>query len=80
MLEAVEPHVQLVTERQHIDYRFSGLEDNDSDNDDSSDNDDDEDDRDYNVKDDGELSFDYGKNDKGQNVIATPRSSMEVRI
>ncbi|KAG5520564.1 hypothetical protein RHGRI_033218 [Rhododendron griersonianum] len=78
MLEAVEPHVQLVTERQHIDYQFSGLEDNDSDNDDSSDEDDDEDDRDYNVKDDGELSFDYGKNDKGQNVIATPRSSMEV--
>ncbi|KAI8526789.1 hypothetical protein RHMOL_Rhmol12G0023800 [Rhododendron molle] len=77
MLEAVEPHVQLVTERQHIDYQFSGLEDNDSDNDDSSDDDDDEDDRDYNVKDDGELSFDYGKNDKGQNVIATPRSSME---
>ncbi|KAF7123168.1 hypothetical protein RHSIM_Rhsim12G0020900 [Rhododendron simsii] len=78
MLEAVEPHVQLVTERQHIDYQFSGLEDNDSDNDDGSDEDDDEDDHDYYVKDDGELSFDYGKNDKGQNVIATPRSSMEV--
>lgn len=80
MLEAVEPHVQFVTEQQRIDYQFSGLEDNDSDSYDSDDEDDDNDDHDYKVQDDGELSFDYGKNDQGENVIATPRSSMEVRI
>lgn len=28
-LEAVEPHVRLVTEQQHIEYEFSGLEDDD---------------------------------------------------
>ncbi|KAH7834304.1 hypothetical protein Vadar_014716 [Vaccinium darrowii] len=78
MLEAVEPHVQFVTEQQRIDYQFSGLEDNDSDSYDSDDEDDDNDDHDYKVQDDGELSFDYGKNDQGENVIATPRSSMEV--
>ncbi|KHG10542.1 hypothetical protein F383_16390 [Gossypium arboreum] len=31
-LEEIEPHVQKVTEQQHIDYRFSGLEDDDRDN------------------------------------------------
>ncbi|GFZ21082.1 hydroxyproline-rich glycoprotein family protein [Actinidia rufa] len=65
-LEAVEPHVKLVTEQQHIDYKFSGLEDDDDDSGDSQDED--NDDSDYNVQDDGELSFDYGQNDGGQHV------------
>ncbi|XP_057486272.1 uncharacterized protein At2g33490-like [Actinidia eriantha] len=65
-LEAVEPHIKLVTEQQHIDYKFSGLEDDDDDNGDSEDED--NDDSDYNVQDDGELSFDYGQNDRGQHV------------
>ena len=29
-LEVVEPHVKVVSEQQHIDYQFSGLEDNDT--------------------------------------------------
>ncbi|KAE8716475.1 somatic embryoproteinsis receptor kinase 1-like [Hibiscus syriacus] len=76
-LEEVEPHVQKITEQQHIDYRFSGLEDD-------GDNDDDtefyEDDDDYNSdEDDGEaLSFDYGQNDQDQNMIPASRHSMEL--
>ena len=30
-LETVEPHVKSVTEQQHIDYHFSGLEEEDGD-------------------------------------------------
>lgn len=29
-LESVEPHVEVVTEQQQIDYQFSGLEDDDA--------------------------------------------------
>ncbi|PSR84731.1 BAR domain protein [Actinidia chinensis var. chinensis] len=65
-LEAVEPHVKLVTEQQHIDYKFSGLEDDDDGSGDSEDEG--NDDSDYNVQYDGELSFDYGQNDGGQHV------------
>lgn len=71
-LEAVEPHVKLVTEQQHIDYQFSGLED-----DDAEEGDDDDDDG-YDVNDDGELSFDYGHDDHGQEVVSTSRDSMEL--
>ncbi|XP_057508798.1 uncharacterized protein At2g33490-like isoform X1 [Actinidia eriantha] len=73
-LEAIEPHVKLVTEQKHIDYKFSGLEDGDDDSGDSEEEEDD--DSDYNVQDDGELSFDYGQNDGGQNVVST--STMEL--
>jgi hypothetical protein len=52
-LEAVEPHVRLAVEQQHIDHQFSALEEEDylieDDNDD-----------DYNDSHDGELSSDYG--------------------
>lgn len=68
-LEAVDPHVQLVTERQHIDYQFSGLEDDDGEEGDDDDG--------YDANDDGELSFDYGQNDRGQDV-STSRNSMEL--
>ncbi|KAF5449274.1 hypothetical protein F2P56_029738 [Juglans regia] len=74
-LESVEPHVKLVTEHQHIDYQFSGLNDGDEagDDDDNDSNYDDDDDDD----DDGELSFDYGQNDPELDV-STPRKSMEL--
>ncbi|KAJ4960211.1 hypothetical protein NE237_020121 [Protea cynaroides] len=69
-LEAVEQHVKLVTEQQHIDYQFSGLEDDDGE--------DGEDDDGYDATDDGELSFDYGQMDHGQEVVSTSRNSMEL--
>ncbi|KAL6294188.1 hypothetical protein ACE6H2_002330 [Prunus campanulata] len=72
-VESVEPHVKLVTEQQHIDYEFNGLNDEgDGDN-----NDDDNDDDDSDVNDDGELSFDYGQLDHDQDV-STSRNSMEL--
>lgn len=75
-VEAVEPHVKLVTEQQHIDYKFNGLDDEgDGDNDDD---DNDDDDCSF-VNDDGELSFDYGHNDREPDV-STARSSMEVLL
>ncbi|XP_062110736.1 uncharacterized protein At2g33490 [Humulus lupulus] len=78
-LEAVEPYVKLVTEQQHIDYHFVGLEDDDLDDYDdyNDDRDDDDDDGSYDSNDDGELSFDYGQNDQEQDV-STSRNSMEV--
>lgn len=71
-LEAVEPHVKLVTEKQHIDYQFSGLEDDDGE--------DGDDDGGHDANDDGELSFDYGQNDHVRDVVSTSRNSMEVRF
>ncbi|KAK3158039.1 hypothetical protein QOZ80_2AG0132070 [Eleusine coracana subsp. coracana] len=63
-LEALEPHVKAIAERQHIDYQFNGLEDDESDNDDySSDQD--------NCSDDEELSFDYEINDRDQDFLAS---------
>lgn len=74
-LEAIEPHVKFVTEQQHIDYQFSGLEDEDGD--DGNENDDDDDEL-SDVFDDGELSFDYGQNDHEQDGFSTARNSMEL--
>ncbi|XP_011020831.1 PREDICTED: uncharacterized protein At2g33490-like [Populus euphratica] len=67
-LEAVEPHVKLVSEQQHIDYHFSGLDDDGRDDDDYDD-----------VNDDGELSFDYGQNDQEQEVSKSI-NSMELDL
>ncbi|XP_075656483.1 uncharacterized protein At2g33490 [Castanea sativa] len=91
-LEAVEPHVKLVTEQQHIDYQFSGLDDgeeydDDDDNDDNDeeedeDDDEDEDDEDYDendMRDNGELSFDYRQDDQ-EHDVSTTQSPMEVDI
>ncbi|XP_038694514.1 uncharacterized protein At2g33490 [Tripterygium wilfordii] len=69
-LEIVEPHVKSVTEQQHIDYHFSGLEDDDGD-----DGDDVEDDDDTH---DGELSFDYSQHDHQQDDVSTSKNSMEL--
>uniref|UniRef100_A0ACD5UYF4 Uncharacterized protein n=1 Tax=Avena sativa TaxID=4498 RepID=A0ACD5UYF4_AVESA len=63
-LEALEPHVKAVAEKQHIDYHFSGLDD-DTDNDDYSSYHD-------NHSDGSELSFDYGVN------FPASRSSMDL--
>ncbi|KAL6634261.1 hypothetical protein ACP70R_026932 [Stipagrostis hirtigluma subsp. patula] len=69
-LEALEPHVKEIAEKQHIDYQFSGLEDDDSDNDDYS--------TDQGIcSDDGELSFDYEINDRDQDFLAS-RVSMDL--
>ncbi|KAJ6945691.1 hypothetical protein NC651_000681 [Populus alba x Populus x berolinensis] len=73
-LEAVEPHVKLVTEQQHIDYHFSGLDDDGRD-------DVDDDDGDYDdANDDGELSFDYGQNDQEQEVSISKKSMEFVQL
>ncbi|XP_062219154.1 uncharacterized protein At2g33490-like isoform X2 [Phragmites australis] len=69
-LETLEPHVKAIAEKQHIDYQFSGLEDDEYENDDySSDQ--------NNCSDDGELSFDYEINDKDQDYLAS-RGSMDL--
>ncbi|XP_013642134.2 uncharacterized protein At2g33490-like isoform X2 [Brassica napus] len=72
-LEEVEPHVQMVTESQHIDYHFSGLEDDDGD-DEIENNDDDG----SEVHTDGELSFEYRENDKDNNADSSPVLSSEL--
>ncbi|KAL5864549.1 hypothetical protein ACOSQ3_002063 [Xanthoceras sorbifolium] len=70
-LEAVDAHVRLVAEQQHIDYQFCGHE-----NDDGEDGeDDDENSSDTNA--DGELSFNYRQNQQGLDVVSTSRNSME---
>lgn len=93
-LEAVEPHVKWVTEQQHIDYQFSGLDDgeeyeyddddddNDDDEEEDEDDDDDEDDEDYDdndVRDNGELSFDYRQDDQ-EHDVSTTQNPMEVTL
>ena len=69
-LEEVEPHVQMVTESQHIDYHFSGLEDDDEIENNEED--------DSEVNDDGELSFEYRMSDKDQNADSSPSVSSQV--
>jgi len=68
-LEALEPYVKAVAEKQHIDYHFSGLDD-DSDIDDYSSYQD-------NHSDGSELSFDYGIND-GDKDLPSSTSPMDV--
>ncbi|BAF14569.1 uncharacterized protein At2g33490 [Oryza sativa Japonica Group] len=68
-LEALEPHVKAVAEKQHIEYPLNGLDD-DTDNDEYSS---------YqgNQSDDSELSFDYEINDRDKDFPAS-RSSMDL--
>ncbi|XP_019427247.1 PREDICTED: uncharacterized protein At2g33490-like [Lupinus angustifolius] len=68
-LETVEPHVQLVTKQQHIDYHFIGLEGEDEDEGDDVDDDDSSDENDN-----GELSFDYGENEHEEDVSTSQNS------
>ncbi|XP_039026080.1 uncharacterized protein At2g33490-like [Hibiscus syriacus] len=66
-LEAIEPHLRQVTEQQHIDYQFCGLEDDEDDGEIA-----------YDPNKEGELSFDYRANEKGVDVTSASRNSMEV--
>ncbi|KAL6960380.1 hypothetical protein U1Q18_038145 [Sarracenia purpurea var. burkii] len=65
-LEAIEPHIRVVTEKQHIDYQASGFDDGD-DGEDS-----------LEMNDDGELSFDYRLNKQGLDAVSASRNSMEL--
>ncbi|XP_057982612.1 uncharacterized protein At2g33490 [Malania oleifera] len=71
-LEAAEPLVRIVTEQQHIEYQFSGLEDDDGEGGEY------DDENDYDTNEDGELSFDYRQNKQGFDVVSTSRNSMEL--
>lgn len=70
-LEAVEPHVRLAAEQQHIDHQFSALEEEDY-------YVEDENDDEYNDSHDGELSFDYGENKETGEAGDASRGYMEV--
>lgn len=79
-LETVEPHLRVVAERQHIDYHFPGLDEEEEEEDGEDNN---YDDGSYSTLDCGELSFDYGQDTEGQDTegqdtISTPRKLMEV--
>lgn len=65
----------MVTESQHIDYHFSGLEDDDGD-DEVENNDDDG----SEVHTDGELSFENRENDKDTQTDSSPVPSSEVIV
>lgn len=84
-LEAIEPHVMLVTQQQHIDYQFSGLEEEEEDDDDDDRNsvfltdDDTEDDSEEDMHQDGELSFEYQRGDP-KNEASSSENSMEVNL
>ncbi|KAG8656012.1 hypothetical protein MANES_04G090300v8 [Manihot esculenta] len=70
-LEAVDQHLKLVADQQHIDYQFCGLED---------------DSKEYGEGDENngdpnggrELSFDYRANKQGHDVVSASRNSMEL--
>ncbi|XP_074573636.1 uncharacterized protein At2g33490-like [Curcuma longa] len=71
-LEALESCVKAVAEEQHIDYQFSGLEDDqleEYDDDEYSHNDD-----------DGELSFDFEHHNQYHDVSFFSRNSMEENL
>ncbi|XP_065865933.1 uncharacterized protein At2g33490-like isoform X2 [Euphorbia lathyris] len=70
-LEAVDQHVKVVTEQQHIDYQFCRLED-------ESREDGDDDDENIDSNDGIELSFDYRVNKQGHDLVSASRNSMEV--
>ncbi|XP_073031038.1 uncharacterized protein At2g33490-like isoform X3 [Primulina eburnea] len=86
-LEAIEPHVRLVAEQQHIDYQFSALKDDskvvndvdvDDDDDDESDSNGDSDmENGSKGRDNGELSFGFVRSGPLQEVSAS-KNSMEV--
>ncbi|KAM1357564.1 hypothetical protein EV1_044314 [Malus domestica] len=75
-LEVVEPHVRLVTEEHHIEYQFSGLEDDGGD--DVGDDVEDNGENSYDSNEDGELSFNYISSKQGIDVTSASRNSMEV--
>lgn len=68
-LEAVDPHVKVLTEKQHIDYQLGGLDDGDDGEDEAENS--------YSSNDVVELSFDYRPR-KPTEPVATSRNSMEL--
>ncbi|KAJ8439106.1 hypothetical protein Cgig2_027032 [Carnegiea gigantea] len=84
-LEVVEPHVKLVAEQQHIDYQFSGLDDESEDDN----NDDDDGEESHRVSsassissmgDDGELSFDYRHSNQQRNPASAIGNATELDL
>ncbi|XP_038726231.1 uncharacterized protein At2g33490-like isoform X1 [Tripterygium wilfordii] len=73
-LEAVDPHVRLVAQEQHIDYPFSGLDDDGGEEGET------DFENSYNTNEDGELSFDFRANKRGLDVVSTLKNSMEVDV
>lgn len=68
-LEAVEPRVKNVAEKQHIDYELSELNEGEKDDDEGNS---------FESNDYGELSFDYRQNEQELDNACTSRNSMEV--
>ncbi|XP_019185396.1 PREDICTED: uncharacterized protein At2g33490-like isoform X2 [Ipomoea nil] len=66
-LEAVDPQVKMVADKQHIDYQVSGLDDAD-----------DNARKRYDANDEGELSFDYRKHKQDLNDACSLRNSTEL--
>ncbi|XAR52039.1 hypothetical protein NMG60_11006885 [Bertholletia excelsa] len=71
-LEAVEPHIKLVTEKQHIDYQLSGLDDGEDGEDEGLST--------FETDGDVELSFDYRLNKQNPDAVSTSRNSMELDL
>ncbi|XP_061352395.1 uncharacterized protein At2g33490-like isoform X2 [Gastrolobium bilobum] len=71
-LEAVEPHVRMVAEQQHIDYQFSALEDDDGEDgyDDGGNS--------CDVTEGGELSFEYRSDKQVPYIVSMSPNSAEV--
>ncbi|GAB4828542.1 hypothetical protein Ancab_018201 [Ancistrocladus abbreviatus] len=79
-LESLEPHVKSVTEQQHIDYQFSGLDDDESEDGEDDSYYDDGDTNGSDVDSEGELSFDYRRNDHMGHYVSAARQSMELDV
>ncbi|KAE9448991.1 hypothetical protein C3L33_19093, partial [Rhododendron williamsianum] len=69
-LEALEPHIRVVTEKQGIDYQVNGFDDGEDGEDEGVNS--------LETNDEGELSFDYRSNKPGLDAVSTSRNSMEV--
>ncbi|KAL8201370.1 hypothetical protein R6Q57_012709 [Mikania cordata] len=76
-LETIEPHVKLTTKQQHIDYHFSGLEDDDRDSVFLSEDEDEEDGSDYDndTFEDNKLNIEPSVN---KNEASTSGNSVEL--
>ncbi|KAI3457796.1 hypothetical protein Pfo_014459 [Paulownia fortunei] len=68
-LEAVEPHIKNVAEKQHIDYELCELNEGEKDDDEGNS---------FETNDYGELSFDYRQTEQEIDNACTSRNSMEL--
>ncbi|KAK6153223.1 hypothetical protein DH2020_012862 [Rehmannia glutinosa] len=68
-LEAVEPHIRNVAEKQHIDYELCELNDGEEGDDEENS---------FETNEDGGLSFEYSQNEKELDNTSTMRNSMEL--